>query len=212
MSALVFDVHASIHFQEVRSALVRIPEVIQKIREVQKVLDRKGIALDLGNFIASDDSAFLHHYRRKEFAGVVLQLGLYERFLRFFEKPTQFVGVVNSISALRVITGQITLEQFVEEAFKKSKNVEPDALPGLPVLSGIQIPKYQLLTEKEDGSFEAETEALADINLPLKKVSASSVYEVGLGSESRSGTIDLDPHLSWVWDQVKDSKEISLAN
>lgn len=212
MSALIFDVHGSIHFQEIRTALIRIPEVIQKIRAVQDLLDQKGIALDLSNFIASEDSTFLHHYRRKEFASVVIQLGLYERHLRHFQEPNHFVGVINSISAVRVITGQLTLEQLVDEAFRKTKSSsEVQELPGLPVLTGIQIPRYQRFTLNE-GRFESNGVPRADLEEVIADLSSETTYEVGLGSEGRKGTIELDPHLSWVWDQLKASKELLAAN
>lgn len=212
MSALIFDVHGSIHFQEIRTALIRIPEVIQKIRTVQNLLDQKSIALDLSNFIASEDSAFLHHYRRKEFASVVIQLGLYDRYLRHFQTPEHFVGVVNSISAVRVITGQLTLEQLVDEAFRKTKtSLEVQELPGLPVLTGIQIPRYQRFSLKE-GLFEAAGMPGADLEEVLNELAPENTYEVGLGSDQRKGTVELDPNLAWVWDQVRASKELLAAN
>lgn len=213
MATLIFDVHGSIHFQEVRAALIRIPEVIQKIRLVQDILDKKGIALDLSNFIASEDSTFLHHYRRKEFAAIIVQLGLYDRYLRYFQTPSHCVGVVNSISALRVVTGQLTLEQLVDEAFKKLKSSsDVQELPGLPILTGIQIPRYQRFMMNEKNGFESNEAPQADLEEMVTGSSLNPTYEVGLGSDRRKGTIELDPHLRWVWDQVKASKELLAAN
>ncbi len=210
MSTLIFDIHASIHFQDVRSALIRIPEVIQKIREVQDLLDRRGIALDLSNFIASDDGTFLHHYRRKEFASIVIQLGLYDRYLRYFEKPTSVIGVINSISAVRVVIGKASLEELVDEAFKRGKTREPQELPGLPVLTGIQIPKYQRFDLNSLRGFESNEMARADLVQLIEEV--DSVYDVGIGNSGRKGTIELDPQLMWVWDQLRSAKELQTAN
>jgi|FLYM01.1.fsa_nt_gi hypothetical protein len=214
MSALVFDIQGGEHFQEVRAALIRIPEVIQKIRHVQEILDQKGIALDLSNFIASDDGSFLHHYRRKEFAGIILQLGLFDRYLRFFNAPDAVVGVANSISALRVVSGQITLEQLVDEAFRKPKPVtEIQELPGLPILTGIQIPKYQAVKiNSEDGSVVTGGAPVADLTAVLESIEDQEIFEIGLGHPGRRGTIELDKQLSWVWDQVTEAKTISQAN
>lgn len=213
MSVLVFDQQASIHFQEVRSVLIRIPEVIQRIRSVQEVLDQRGVALDLSNFIASDNDTFLTNYRKKEFAGVVIQLGLYDRFTRFFDIPSKLIGVVNASSAVHVILGQMTISELVEKTFFQQTSKSTQALPGLPVLTGIEIPRFgvfKLLSQ------EPNLENTADIKLLLGQLAreeSGEVYEVGVGvDEGLKGTLELDPHLSWMWSQISPPHLRASAN
>jgi hypothetical protein len=204
MSTLLFDLQGSFHFQEVRATLTRIPEVLQKMREVQVVLDQKSVPLDLGIFLTAEDASYLHHYRRKEFAGVVLQLGIFERYLKRHPLPENIVGVVNSISAARVIAGQMSLEQLVEETFRAPKSKEAaDTLPGLPILTGIQIPKYQIFSRTEEG-YSPKSAEKADLVCVLHQLgNTEEVLEVGLSANGRRGTLEDDPSLTWVWDQVR---------
>jgi len=194
-------------------ALIRIPEVIQKIREVQEILDQSQVDMDLSNFIGSDDSVFLKHYRKKEFAGIVVQLGLFERYKRKGDAPENLVGVTNSISAVRVLSGEITLQQLVEEAFKKSAPKKDEAnLPGIPVLTGIQIPKFKQfkLVEGNYVPYGDERVDLKNVLDPLEK--QDLVYEVGLGSSGLKGTIENDSQLSWFFDQLGRENGVAAVN
>lgn len=219
MTTVIFDIHTSIHFQEVRTALIRIPEVIAQIRMTQDILDKKNIALDLSTYITSDNSTFLHHYRKKELASIVIQLGLFERYLKMFGHPLHCVGVTNSISAVRVISGELSLEQLVEEAFRKAKPTTPPTgeiqeLPGMPILTGIQIPRFQSFILNDNNQYEVATRTGAELEKTLQSCEspAEETYEIGLGSSDYKGTVELDPHLRWVWEQVKSSKELLAAN
>ena len=63
--ALVFNGASNLDFQDIRSNVVRIPEVIARIREAQKLWDKLSTqALDLANFINSEDSVFLGAIRQ----------------------------------------------------------------------------------------------------------------------------------------------------
>lgn len=204
MTTLVFDVHSSIHFQDVRMAMIRIPEVIQKIREVQDLLDADGIQMDLSNFMASDNTHFLKNYRKKEFAGVVIQLGLYDRYKKVQGFPQSLIGVSNSISAVRVLSMEISLEELVRESFRKnSPHKTEEGTAGIPVLTGIQIPKYSLYQRNREGEYLPLGDEKVDLARFLDVLSKdTSIYEVGVSSMGFRGTIEDDLQLSWFWDQL----------
>lgn len=149
--ALVFNGASNLDFQEIRSNVIRIPEVVERIREAQKIWD--GVAtlpLDLANFIASEDEVFLSHIKLKSFASAVVQVGLLERHLKSYPLPEFVLGAVNGDSPLRVAIGQQSFFDLVAEsaAACAGKPKTPSAQPiarnalELPILAGVQLVEY----------------------------------------------------------------------
>src|SRR5689334_8546498 len=73
--ALIFSTVNALEFNEVRQDVIRIPEVIGRVREAQDIWDaRAPMSLDLVNFIGSDDRTFLSNLRLKNLATAVIQM------------------------------------------------------------------------------------------------------------------------------------------
>ena len=73
---LVFNGSSNLDFQEIRTNVGRIPEVVARIREAQKIWDTVATQpLDLANFIGSEDISFLGNIKLKSFATAVVQVG-----------------------------------------------------------------------------------------------------------------------------------------
>src|SRR6185312_6535748 len=115
--ALVFNGASNLDFQDIRTNVIRIPEVVMRIREAQQIWDSLATtSLDLANFIASEDSVFLGHIKLKAFATAVVQVGLLDRYLKSNKLPEYVVGTVNGDSPLLVALGKITFQEMVEQS------------------------------------------------------------------------------------------------
>lgn len=129
---------------EVRLAVLRIPEVTAKLRQAQKLIDRElGGAIDLTNLLASEDSWYLKNTHAKGLASALVQIGLYERFLKSFPQPQFLLGNCKGDSPLNVISGQISFEDLIRQsqAFRSKQHL---LMVGnnLPILSGMALAEY----------------------------------------------------------------------
>ena len=115
--ALVFNGASNLDFQDIRTNVVRIPEVVQRIREAQAIWDKvSATPLDLANFIGSEDEVFLSHIKLKSFATAVVQVGLLDRYLKNHKMPEFVVGAINGDSPMKVAMGQMTFFELVSES------------------------------------------------------------------------------------------------
>lgn len=65
-------------------------------------------------------------------------------------------------------------------------------------------------------SLEATSESVVDMKPLLNQVLSEEngeVFEVGVGSdEGLKGTLEMDPHLSWMWSQITSPQQMASAN
>ncbi|MEO0337102.1 MAG: hypothetical protein AAF202_11950, partial [Pseudomonadota bacterium] len=105
-------------------------------------------------FIVSDDKTFLSHIRYKSLAACIVQVGLFDRYLRYNKSPQFMVGNINGDSALQVACGVISFESMIKRsaAFADSTVEEkPQEVISLqagsePVLSGFSLTEYAVFT------------------------------------------------------------------
>ncbi|MBX7231039.1 MAG: hypothetical protein K1X29_03035 [Bdellovibrionales bacterium] len=218
--ALVVSTVNSMEFNEVRSNVVRIPEVYQRIREAQEVWDQTSEnSLDLANFISSDDQTFLGNLRMKNLVTAVVQMGLLQRFLRSFKMPRLVAGLVNGDAPLKVISGQQSFDNMVRSSSALANgSVKVELNKGaLPILSGISLAEFGLLSLEPNGEYHSLIPKEMDfrrlirglVNEPsVKKIAVlgpgqshikNLVQEVGSSAVEVVDTIALDPLLNWFW-------------
>lgn len=213
--ALVFASHNQLDFQEIRSHVVRIPEVVMRIREAQKIWDNLDLpVLDIANFISSDDAVFLGNIRMKAFVTAVIQIGLLDRYLKSHKLPEVILGLANGDAPLKVVAGEITFFDMISENSAVAAPRKLQTAPAsneLPFLSGIQLAKYQAYVQKSDGSYQPTANETPSLENLLKELvhleKIERVIVVGPGnslSRSQLGirisdSIDLDPMLKWFW-------------
>lgn len=154
--ALVFNGARNLDFQDIRANVIRIPEVIQRLRQAQQIWDTVATKpLDLLNFVGSDDTVFLNNIKLKSFATAVVQVGLLDRYLRNYRLPDFVVGAINGDSPMRVAIGQMDFVDLVTESPASSAGQADVAATGgetqlsvgaidLPVLAGVQITEYAI--------------------------------------------------------------------
>lgn len=233
--ALVFNGASNLDFQDIRQNVIRIPEVVQRIREAQAIWDRiSPTPLDLANFIGSEDDVFLSHIKLKSFATAVVQVGLLDRYLKTHKMPEYVVGAVNGDSPMKVAMGQMTFEQLITESPANNANrprpvaVNTPALD-LPILAGIQLVEYAVFRRNAEGEFERvpsevrEVERMIvelvdehDVNRlimvgPGSSVSGKKILDLTSRDVQVLESIDLDPMLSWFWSNLKENR-LAIAN
>lgn len=232
--ALVFNGASNLDFQDVRSNVIRIPEVVSRIREAQKIWDSVAPGpLDLANMIASDDSVFLGNIRLKSFATAVVQLGLMDRLLKRQALPEFLIGVVNGDSALKVAAGLTTfLDLVAESPAAGGGGLTPNhaVSPGdVPILSGVQIAEFGVFRRQGNGGYERLPSDARDVGAMIVNLvenhDVNRIVTVGPGQAVFSlrlmdltgrdvqlaESIDLDPMLSWFWGHLRESR-LAIAN
>ena len=234
--ALIFNGASNLDFQEIRANVVRIPEVIQRIRMAQKIWDSVAVTpLDLANFVGSEDEVFLSHIKLKSFATAVVQVGLLDRYLKNHSLPEYVVGAINGDSPMRFAIGELSFEELVatSSAVVSSRPRVPTAAVTnaleLPVLAGVQLVEYAVYRRTTDATFERvfsdtrEVERMVvdlvdaqDVNKllmvgPGSAVSGKKILDLTSRDVQVLESIDLDPMLSWFWPNLKGSR-LAIAN
>jgi hypothetical protein len=226
--ALVFNGINALDFVDIRHNVLRIPEVSRRITQAQSVLDHmQEMPLDLQNFLGSDNEVYLNSIKLKSLAAAVVQVGLYDRYLRFHPEPTYFVGNSNGDSSLMVSLEELSLEEMVmhSQALVGTHSVVSLTLAKAPLLSGISLTEYAVfrLERDDDARSIVKPVAIKQVNLNkilmelIDKHGVAKIVSIGPGFSSLSGvesefalrdiqvleSIDLDPMLSWFWPGVK---------
>ena len=233
--AVVFQGLNALDFEEIRASVVRIPEVTRRIMEAQRIWDSSEAShFDFFNFIASEDRVFMSNIRLKSLAAAVVQVGLYERFLRYHKPPQIIVGNANGDSALKVAAGILTFEEMVSQsaALKLTRPVAPLQLADAPVLSGISLTEYGAYRSAKDDNGESVMDEISVDKIDPAKIIATLVEEHDVRSFTNVGpgnllypqleedlkmadiqvveSIEMDPMLSWFWTGMR-SRDLAIA-
>ena len=221
-SAVLFANTGVLDFLELRTSIVRIPEVIAKLKEAQTFLDRAiKDAPDLVQFITSDDQVFWSRKRIRQIAVGIVQLGLYERYVKRYGEAAHLLASDKEENPVQVLSGKMRLGEYVinlamrEDDKSKVVSMEDQAL----LSKGISMPDFQLFQKDQEGFFvlveEGKKQALNDLLMKLRdekntkqfvnigpgqSISGSALNELVDKELNIMESIDLDPMLSWFWD------------
>lgn len=213
--AIVFASNNQLEFQDIRSNVIRIPEVAIRVREAQQIWDTLGMpALDLANFIGSDDAVFLGNIRMKSFATAVIQIGLLDRFLKTQTLPKIVLGTTTGEAPLKVVIGQMTFHELIRESAAQTvprKLQAAASMSELPVLAGVPLPRYAAFEQTDEGTYRPLE---ADVS-HIERLIETLVHDKGLqrlivvgpgntvlrASQSLRvcDSIEMDAQLSWFW-------------
>ncbi|NJM10153.1 MAG: hypothetical protein HC883_04560 [Bdellovibrionaceae bacterium] len=231
--ALVFNGASNLDFQDIRTNVIRIPEVVMRIREAQSIWDKiSQMPLDLANFIGSEDGVFLSHIKLKSFATAVVQVGLLDRYLKSHKMPEFVVGAINGDSPMKVAMGHMSFFGLVSESLAvntaKPRTPVANALD-LPILAGVQLVEYAVFCRNAEGEYLRQNSEVREVERMIVELvdqhDVNRLVMVGPGS-SVSGkkildltsrdvqvleSIDLDPMLSWFWSNLKENR-LAIAN
>ncbi len=191
MKTLVFSGRNGLDFSELRSSVLRIPEVTMRIRQAQTILDTlETPKVDFFNVISADDDHFFRNIKLKSLAAAVVQIGLFDRYVKNQRRPDFMIGNSNGDSAMLVCAGLMTFEDMVRESQTGEASKSPNVIPmnqsseGLvlvpaPLLAGLSLTEFRALeaTQTETGlSYSAIGEGAMDI----KKIVAALHLERGV--------------------------------
>jgi hypothetical protein len=222
-SVVVFAGRNGVDFSEVRTAVLRIPEVSIKIRQAQKVIDSMGLDLDLVAIANSDDAVVNRHTSVKTILSSLVQLALFERSLRSQRKPNYLLGAANEQSVLDLIKGE-SLSSFVQKALAAEalECSQADAGKVIPLTSQENLEFAVLeVTINENGQLKGANEVLRAseakklfvemiekmnvtkfVNIGPSNALASSKEEV-LEPVTVIDSIEADPILNWFWQGLR---------
>jgi hypothetical protein len=205
-----------------RQSVLRIPEVSRRLKEAQRILDQSidsDIYVDLFSFVNSLDSEFESHSNLKSLAATCVQVGLFDRLIKFRSRPQFLVGRVNGLSAMRVSAGLQSFQDLVVTSpfcqentlmgrFANQKNSK---------LFGTELEEYGVLAWNVDGFYEEvemeQKEAVAILSELSKTHILTQCIHVGptyefwltefekkdMNTLASMSSIDLDPILNSFW-------------
>ena len=226
--AVLFNGPNSLDFQDIRNNVIRIPEVVLRLRQAQEIWDAADYPeFDLANFIASEDRVFLGNIRLKSLAAAVVQVSLYDRYTKHFKAPEFILGNSNGDSAMKVAAGLMSFEELVarSNAFRVVRTNPNISLTEAPLLAGISLTEYGVLKKKADSPGYEE---LTLTNMEVEKIISHLVEELNVkkfinigpgntlmrtSSEDLSlrdvqilESIDVDPLLNWFWNGMRETQ------
>ena len=227
-SAVLFKGDNSLDFAEVREQILRVPEVLGRIHEAQAIWDEAG--LDPVNFYATmtcDDEGFFASSCLKSLCLAIVQVGLYDRYLRKNQQPEFVVGNIRNDSPALVAAGIKSFRQLIlgsRVAGVEEEEMEaPQEQHGLPTLRGQSLPIFKVYRKLEDGYAEEKIESMHMPKVIVRLAEEQGLkrlVSIGPGSadiqpEERVGlleevqffeSIDMDPLLAWFWQNVNSAK------
>lgn len=226
--AVVFNGLNALDFHDVRFNVIRIPEVSFRVNQAQSIwdcTDQPGFSFF--NFLTAEDSVYLSNIKLKSLAAAVVQVGLYDRYLRNFRRPQYLIGSTNGDSPLHVAVGKISFEEMVHNSMALS-SPRPLVIADQPLLAGISLTEYGVYRLGEQGVEDVEVDRM-DINKLVQRMiddhNVQKFINIGPGNLLLNEihqqlalsevqileSIDLDPMLSWFWPGMKRSSEFALV-
>lgn len=221
---IVFGGNNSLDFAEVRFNVLRIPEVSLKINEAQNIWDKVSSAsFSFQHFLNSEDNSFFNNINLKSLTLAVVQLGLYDRYVKNFRQPQVIVGDVENESAALVAASKMTLREMIErsQACCVMRPMAPLYIATTEnlVLKGHNLSRFQAYRKRDEGAALTYTTVsepcmnLAEvIERAVDSGSVGKIIHVGPGMLDKSAlqnvemrdiqileSIDLDPMLGWFW-------------
>ncbi|OFZ10946.1 MAG: hypothetical protein A2Z20_08840 [Bdellovibrionales bacterium RBG_16_40_8] len=221
-SALFFGDQNSLDFFDIRAGALRIPEVGLRLEEAQEIWDKNcGRAFSFQHFLCSDDTTFFKNINLKSLSLAVIQLGLYDRYIRIFQEPRYLAGNTQNDSALLVATREITFSELItnSQACHLVRPLAPLQVISEVVLDGRRLPRYKIM-QRVEGKDDRIYRIVGsnEMSLPnalrqlIKSHMVQKIIHIGPGIMDKSSiiddvviseSIDIDPMLGWFWSSLR---------
>ncbi len=230
--AVVFAGQNTLDQADIRAAVLRIPEVTQRLRDTQRIIEEfNSGAIDLRAYLLCDDREYLANPRLRSLVGAVVQIGLFERWSKFHGNPNYLIGHSNLDSALQFAAGRKGLEETVRNsAFINRRPISSFGAQSIstPILGGIELVEYEIsilsnATQKYITIRSNEMDALRLFSYMADQLPIDEIVNVGpncplfsnyhrILAEKKiliSDSIYLDPMLAWFWSSIKPVDAVS---
>jgi hypothetical protein len=196
-NVVIFAGRNGLDFSELRNGVLRIPEVTTRIREAQRILDGMSELnrIDLLNEIAADDETFFRNIQMKSLTAAIVQVGLFDRYLKTQRRPEFMIGNSNGDSALMVCSGQQTFSEMIRTspALASIRAISEDRLADrvvvpfvaepAPLLTGLSLTEYRAMAAQTSGQTVNGTFEYGPIGasaMDIKRVASALFHEEGL--------------------------------
>lgn len=222
-SVVVFAGRNGVDFSEVRTSVLRIPEVSIKIRQAQKVIDQMGLEqIDLLAIANSDDAILNNHLSVKTILSSLVQLALFERSLRSQRKPNYILASASEPSVIDLIKGE-SISSFVQRALSVEAEQTSDDQSNVVQLNPEENFVACELQTSEVGSIRSINEVLRGSEAKklftelIEKMNVTKFVNIGpsnalassndeaLESVTVIDSIEADPILNWFWAGLRPS-------
>lgn len=232
-SCLVFSGQSSLDFCDVRMGIVRIPEVLTKLKELQENWDIlfKTSIFSVLNYTCIEDKIFHQNKGLKNLIKATIQAGLYERHLKSVHKHQYIVGPKNKDSALLIALGEMSVRDLVFSYFEKEQAKKmPSSNSSTTQLMGESMTTYCAYkwSEEKLSYEEVEMEETSEKAVYTKLAEDENVkryINIGPGNEGLYQwysdmaqrdfqyveSIDIDPMLNWFWQSLKEVEAVVAA-
>lgn len=221
-TAVIFQGVNALDFEELRSNSLRIPEVLTRVKMAQKIWGDAGLSsFDFVNFIGSSNDTFFANVKLKSLASAIVQIGLYERYLKSNPEPKFLIGPKSGDSAMLYIAGKVTFPELIlsskaalscGQGFKMT----PDKSRLASSVGVSQIGLYALNTEATEIILKDDSKSAVGIENHIRHLvdeeSVKKFINIGPGTNgdqyrskfemeelSFMESVDCDPMLNWFW-------------
>ena len=210
---------------ESRYSIARIPEVSAYLREAQAFFDNIKTVdhnIDLFSFLNSSDNDFSMRPKLRSLVAAIVQVGLFQRYTKFYGNPSFMVGNNNGASALNVcsqacsFTEMLESSPYTQQLMKTNEEFETETILQDLRLSGLSLEEYGLV-KRNGAEFENVTSSTKNCYGLLKKLQQDQQVEqfihigphfdfrqsefekVGMTDFSLCNSVDMDPILNSFW-------------
>lgn len=172
MKAILFSGLSMMDQSTVRESLIRIPEVLSRIKTAQKTIDQlTNNSVELVNCMLDDDHTFIENCKVRRVLVNLVQLGLYDRHVKGNEKPKYFVGSLSNLSAIEHCLGFSYIDEFVRSVwFQDLANDENEGVAPMSDSKYQDIQLVQMMNRKPTQFYIYEFNQLSTEMSESKKI------------------------------------------
>ena len=201
METLIFAARNGLDSQQMRSTVIRIPEVSIRIRAAQFCLEKMGIGnVDLCSLFYVDTEKFIAKPILREFVGVVVQLGLLDRYLRHHAMPDIVIGDKTALMCAKIAMNRMKFFELVERFLTKLSR------PHLSLLSvekdSLDFEVYERQAKKIFKPIEG-LEVGKDLNVIIESLALNRSVRRFIFVGPGYGELSHLAEKKWVWQNVE---------
>lgn len=203
-----------------RASVLRIPEVSRKLKEAQSWLDdilTADFRVDLYSFMQSTDADFNANTSLKSLVSATVQIGLFDRFVKYRSRPQYLIGTINGNSAMKVCSGLQSFQDFIATSDFCNENTLLARYTQSTRLAGVKLEEYGALMWNPEGFYQkldiehksacAIIEELNFTNALAQCIHVGPCFEFRLDEFEAAGihglasmsSIEMDPILNSFW-------------
>jgi len=219
---LLFSGRRGLDDFSIRASILRIPEVSRKINHAQNIIEKAGgknpSQLDLISYLLSSDQEFESKTKLKSLLTSIVQIGLFDRFVKYRSRPHFLIGQLNETSAMKVCADKQSFSDLIYESdfFKELQNIKTIS-PQPLFLSGNPLEEYGTFAWNTDGFYQTIESPSKEASIlvaelfnenkiqqcihigPHYQFRLTEFEKWGLDSIPSMSSIDLDPILNSFW-------------